>query len=60
MEARHAHERRDMHNRHETQHAVHDHIGGPKKELHARHEKEMKDMHKRHEKEIEHGEGKDV
>lgn len=49
---RHAHERRDMHNRHETEHAVHDnHHGASKKEMHGRHQKEMADMHKRHEKE---------
>lgn len=49
---RHAMERRDMHNRHETEHAMHDaHGNGDKKEMHARHEKEMKDMHTRHEKE---------
>ena len=48
---RHAHERRDMHHRHETEHMIHDNgKGGSKEELHSRHEKEMKDMHKRHEK----------
>lgn len=50
--ARHASERRDMHNRHETEHAMIDSgKGGDKKEVHGRHEKEMKDMHSRHEKE---------
>lgn len=50
--ARHASERRDMHNRHETEHAMIDSgKGGDKKEVHMRHEKEMKDMHSRHEKE---------
>lgn len=58
--ARHAHERRDMHNRHETEHAVHDNgKHGEKKEMHERHAKEMKDMHKRHQKEIDAGEHKD-
>jgi len=58
---RHAHERRDMHNRHETEHSVHDHAkAGSKKEMHGRHQKEMKDMHGRHEKEIESGEHKDM
>jgi hypothetical protein len=47
MDVRHAHERRDMHNRHETEHAMHK---GDKKEVHIRHQTEMKDMHKRHEK----------
>lgn len=55
--ARHAHERRDMYNRHETEHMMHDHGGhGEKEELHTRHEKERKDMHSRHEKELT-GEG---
>ncbi len=49
--ARHASERRDMHNRHETEHAMVDGKGTDKKEIHNRHEKEMKDMHSRHEKE---------
>lgn len=49
---RHAHERRDMHNRHETEHAVHDNAaGGDKGEMHARHQREHTDMHKRHAKE---------
>lgn len=49
---RHAHERREMHSRHEMEHAMHDNgKGGEKVEMHARHEKEMKDMHTRHEKE---------
>lgn len=57
---RHAHERRDMHNRHETEHSVHDNgKGGDKKEMHARHEKEYGDMHKRHDKEMAAGEKKD-
>lgn len=48
---RHAAERRDMHNRHEMEHSVHDNGGnGEKKEMHARHIKEHKDMHTRHEK----------
>lgn len=50
--ARHALERRDMHNRHETEHAIHDNgKGGSKKDMHGRHEKEMAEMHKRHDKE---------
>lgn len=50
---RHAHERRDMHNRHETEHATHDNMipGASKEPMHTRHEKEMKDMHTRHETE---------
>jgi len=57
---RHAHERMDMHKRHEMEHAVHDHNkAGSKAEMHGRHQTEMKNMHKRHESEIEHGEGKD-
>ncbi len=57
---RHAHERMDMHKRHEMEHAVHDHAkGGHKEEMHSRHEKEMKDMHGRHEKEMMAGEHKD-
>lgn len=57
---RHAHERRDMHNRHETEHSMHEAMNkGSKKDMHTRHEKEMKDMHARHEKEMDSGEGKD-
>lgn len=50
---RHAAERRDMANRHETEHSVHDMHGGKedKKEMHSRHLKEHADMMKRHEKE---------
>lgn len=46
---RHAMERREVHHRHETEHAMHG--KGDKKELHSRHEKERSDMVKRHEKE---------
>ncbi len=57
---RHAHERMDMHKRHEVEHAVHDHAkAGAKEEMHTRHESEMKAMHGRHEKEIDAGEHKD-
>lgn len=50
--ARHVMERRDMHSRHEAEHAIHDHgKGGDKEEMHTRHEKEHKEMHSRHEKE---------
>lgn len=61
MHVRHAHERNDMHKRHETEHAMHDHAkAGSKKELHKRHEIDLHDMHGRHEKEIEAGEKKDM
>lgn len=50
--ARHAQERREMFNRHETEHSVHEAKGGKaKEEMHKRHEEEMKAMHKRHGKE---------
>lgn len=49
MPARHAMERREMHNRHETEQSMHK---GDKKMSHERHEKEMKEMHARHEKEM--------
>lgn len=50
--ARHAHERRDMHSRHEMEHSLHDNgSGGDKGEMYARHLKEHKDMHTRHQKE---------
>lgn len=53
---RHAMGRNDMHARHEHEHSMHDHMKhGDKKEMHARHEKEMRTMHTRHEKES--GEG---
>ena len=54
---RHAQERRHMHERHETEHALHDyaHEGEDKHEMHGRHEKEIADMHKRHEKELKSG-----
>lgn len=56
----HAHERRevhqkhlkeqmDMHHRHEMEHSAHE---GDKTELHAKQEKEHNDMHKRHSQEI--------
>ncbi len=51
--ARHAMERREMANRHETEHSMHK---GDKKAMHERHEKETKAMHDRHEKELT-GEG---
>lgn len=51
---RHAMERREVHHRHETEHAMHG--KGDKKELHSRHEKERSDMVKRHEKEHGHEE----
>jgi hypothetical protein len=61
MHIRHAHERNDMHTRHEVEHSVHDHAKlGSKKEMHSRHESELKSMHKRHESEIESGEHKDI
>lgn len=60
MNIRHAHERMDMHKRHEIEHAVHDHSKvGSKAEMHGRHQAEMKNMHARHEKEIGSGENKD-
>lgn len=54
VDARHAQERRDMHNRHETEHSVHG--KGDKKAMHERHAIEMKATHKRHEKEMSGGE----
>ena len=61
MHARHAHERREMYNRHEIEHATHEATGGKsKKEMHKRHEIDAKDMHGRHEKEIEAGEHKEM
>lgn len=49
---RHATERRDMYNRHETEHAVHDNAGNSdKQEMYSRHLKEHGDMGKRHAKE---------
>lgn len=48
MPARHAMERREMNNRHETEQSIHK---GDKKMMHERHEKETKAMHDRHEKE---------
>lgn len=49
---RHAQERRDMYNRHETEHSIIDTAkGDSKKEMMARHVKELGDMNKRHEKE---------
>lgn len=60
MNIRHAHERMDMHKRHEIEHAVHDHSkAGSKAEMYGRHQAEMKNMHARHEKEIGAGESKD-
>lgn len=50
-EARHAIERREVHNRHETEHMVHDHGKLNKAEMHKRHQDEVKAMHKKHEKE---------
>jgi hypothetical protein len=51
--ARHILERRDLSSKHEHEHHVHDVGGhGSKKEMHARHVKELVDMHKRHEKEV--------
>lgn len=48
----HAHERQSMMARHEMEHSVHDNgVGGDKKAMHTKHQKEMKDMHTRHEKE---------
>lgn len=48
----HAHERQSMMARHEMEHSVHDNgVGGDKKAVHTKHQKEMKDMHTRHEKE---------
>lgn len=48
---RHSIERREVHNRHESEHMIHDHSGMPKEKMHARHLEEHKAMHKRHEKE---------
>lgn len=57
--ARHASERRDMYNRHETEHSVMDSgSGSSKKEMAGRHVKELTDMHKRHESELS-GSGKE-
>lgn len=49
-DATHALERGMMHHRHEMEHTAQDMKGGDKKEMHARHIKEIADMHKRHEK----------
>ncbi|MFA7278763.1 MAG: hypothetical protein WC100_01600 [Sterolibacterium sp.] len=54
---RQANERRDMYNRHETEHAVADNGKAEKKEIHVRHQAEIKDMHKRHEKSVGGGSG---
>lgn len=49
---RHVHERRDMHGRHEMEHAVEDAgKNSDKKKMHERHLEEIKAMYKRHEKE---------
>lgn len=45
---RQAAERRDMYNRHETEHAIHDEKKADKAEMHKRHAKELTDMLKRH------------
>lgn len=55
--ARQAQERRDMYNRHETEHAMLDNGGGSKTDVYTRHAKEMQDMHKRHGKEADTGSG---
>src|ERR1700761_6592386 len=55
--ARHGIERREMHNRHETEHMIADHSKEDKHDMHGRHEDEMKAMHKRHEKELTKGSG---
>lgn len=53
VHARHAHERREMHHRHQLEHAIHDNgKGGSKKDMHERHREEMAAMHKRHDKEL--------
>jgi hypothetical protein len=53
IHARHAHERHQMHARHEHEHALHEHHHGihGKEPMHTRHEHEAKEMHTRHEKE---------
>ncbi len=53
IHARHAHERHQMHAKHEHEHAMHEHHHGVhgKEEMHTRHEHEKKEMHTRHEKE---------
>lgn len=56
IDVRHAHERRDMHSRHETEHMM---TKGDKKEMHTRHVEDMKSMHKKHEKETSTG-GKEI
>ena len=58
-EARHAMERRDMFNRHENEHTIHDHgKHGDKTDMHERHAKEHHKMLKRHAKEMAKGEAK--
>ena len=49
---RHSIERREVHNRHETEHMVGDHGKESKEELHKRHQEEIKMLHKKHEKEL--------
>lgn len=54
---RHSIERREMSNRHESEHLIHDHGKAPKEEMHSRHLEDMKTLHKKHEKELKkHGE----
>ncbi len=53
VHVRHAQERRDMYNRHETEHSLIDTKGGSKKDVFARQIKEIGDLHKRHDKEGE-------
>ncbi len=56
IDVRHAHERRDMHSRHETEHMM---TKGEKAEMHSRHQSDMKALHKKHEKEGSTG-GKEI
>ena len=49
---RHAIERKQMVDRHETEHMVLDHTGAAKDDVYKRHMKERQDMEKRHKKEF--------
>ena len=59
IHSRHAHERHQMHAKHEHEHSLHEHKHGVhgKEEMHTRHEGEVKAMHTRHEKEAGEGHG---
>lgn len=56
IDVRHAHERRDMHSRQETEHMM---TKGEKAEMHSRHLGDMKALQKKHEKEASTG-GKEI